>query len=332
MPELTFDPSVSATRQRLIRELRTKWLNGTVLHYYFMPQWAGSESDRTAVRRAFRHWLDTGIGIDFVEVFDASEAELRIGFDHNGGSWSYLGRDALSIPTGERTMNFGWPLSQTDVDDTALHEIGHALGFPHEHQNPVSGIEWNEEAVYSALAAPPNYWSRSTTYHNIIRKLPAEEYEGSEWDRDSIMHYPFQAGLISSPEEFNRSPLIPAGGLSPVDVASTLSLYPPASIPDVKIEPFVSKRIILNPGEQVDYVVDIKETREYSFATLGDSDTVMVLFEDVDGELRPCMASDDSGQEWNVGFQGKLYPERKYILRARMYWADQIGDFGVVMW
>jgi len=38
--------------------------------------------------------------------------------------------------------------------DTAVHEIGHSLGFPHEYQNPKAGIVWNEEAVYAALGQP----------------------------------------------------------------------------------------------------------------------------------------------------------------------------------
>ena len=53
-------------------------------------------------------------------------------------------------------MNFGWDLTQPGEIDTAIHEIGHTLGFPHEHQNPHAGIVWDEEAVYAALAQPPN--------------------------------------------------------------------------------------------------------------------------------------------------------------------------------
>ncbi|WP_265939207.1 M12 family metallopeptidase [Bacillus thuringiensis] len=45
-------------------------------------------------------------------------------------------------------MNFGWYITRNPSEiDTAIHEIGHTLGFPHEHQNTKSGIEWDEEAV-----------------------------------------------------------------------------------------------------------------------------------------------------------------------------------------
>ncbi len=99
---------------------------------------------------------------------------------------SYIGRDILGIAQFDRTMDLdegdNW-----DVD-TAIHEIRHTLGFPHEHQNPNAGIVWNEEAVYAELAGPPNFLSRETTLHNIICKLDPVDVHGSSWDADSIMH------------------------------------------------------------------------------------------------------------------------------------------------
>ena len=129
---------------------------------------------------------------------DINDAEIRIGFLQGDGAWSYVGRDVIDIPgQHERTMNFGWDLKRDPRGvDTPVHEIGHTLGFPHEHQNPFAGIVWDESAVYRFFAGSPNFWSRQKTFHNVLRKLPERSVEGSKWDPNSIMHYPFDAGLI----------------------------------------------------------------------------------------------------------------------------------------
>lgn len=107
-----------------------------------------------------------GIGLSFQEVSSRTEAEIRIGFLKGDGSWSKgLGRAILNNGTNDRTMNFGWDITRTPREiDTAIHEIGHSLGFPYEHQNPNAGIIWDEEKVYTQLAKPPNEWSREKTF------------------------------------------------------------------------------------------------------------------------------------------------------------------------
>jgi hypothetical protein len=229
VPPRTFDPSVSPDRVRLIRLIAKKWVNGTKLRYYFFesgPYSAGNEQ-KDIVRQGFEVWKNVGIGIKFEEVRNISEAEIRIGFLQGDGSFSYVGRDVIDIPgQGERTMNFGWDL-RTDPRgvDVPVHEIGHTLGFPHEHQNPFAGIVWNEEPVYTYFGGPPNDWPRSRTYNNILRKLDPGEVEGSQWDPNSIMSYAFPAGLIERPDQY-RNGLTPAGGLSELDIRQTRLFTP----------------------------------------------------------------------------------------------------------
>lgn len=351
-PLRVFAPGVTSERLRLINLLGNKWVNGTVLRYYFFDRdtdgqnvllsngttawrtWMGDETQKAIVRRGFELWKNVEIGVAFKEVAAREEAEIRIGFMQGDGAWSWLGREILDHGQNERTMNFGWDLTRPGELDTAVHEIGHTLGFPHEHQNPKAGLEWNEEAVYAALAQPPNRWDRQTTHWNIIRKLPLTDVEGTVWDPDSVMHYPFERGLIRKPEQYAVSGLQPAGGLSAKDKAWGKSLYPPIprEADENELRPSQSVLLKVLAGEQRNFIVAPQETRYYEFQTFGTSDSVMVLFEDDNGQLRYRTADDDSGQDTNAYFRIKLIKGHKYVLRVRLYYSDRPGETAVMMW
>jgi hypothetical protein len=333
IPPRTFQPDVSPNRAALILTMGNKWVNGTELHYYFFPAgpWSGGESQQDVVRSAFDHWKSLGIGLNFREVDDHDESEIRIGFAQGDGSWSFVGTYALNIGQNQRTMNFGWDLTRSGGMDTALHEIGHAMGLPHEHQNPNAGIVWNEEAVYSALAGPPNFWTRDETFHNIIRKISPDSVQGSEWDPDSVMHYPFQAGLIHEPAAY-RNGLNPAGGLSARDIQWILNFYPAPEARVPELRPFQSAPLDLMPGQQTDFLVNPSATRAYQFQTFGPTDTVIVLFEKRDEEWRYVAGDDDSGEAYNARLETRLVLGREYMLRVRLYWSNASGSTAVMYW
>ncbi|HEY6722531.1 MAG TPA: M12 family metallopeptidase [Polyangiaceae bacterium] len=328
---------IDPRRARLIRETEKKWVNGTELRYHFLAQptaAAGPAPQRDAVRGAFATWKELGIGLTFKEVAQASEAEIRIAFDGNDGSWSYIGRDSIDLvrDPSKPTMNFGWDLTTAYGRDTALHEIGHALGFPHEHQNPNSGIVWNESAVYSYFAGSPNFWDRETTFYNIIRKLNPRDVQGGAWDRDSVMHYHFEAGLISEPQELRDKPLVPKGGLSPTDIDEVRRFYPAIApeLPELKV--WDLQRIQLQSGGQLDWKIRPTETRAYTIQTFGALDTVMVLFEVTNDGPRYLAADDDSGTSHNAMLNLRLMPGREYILRLRLYYSDASGGGALMMY
>jgi Astacin (Peptidase family M12A) len=321
-------PDLPDGRLRAIRVIRSKWVNGTVLHYFFLD---GPEPQRQAVRNAFKEWKELGIGLEFEEVDDRGEAEVRIAFDQNDGSWSYVGRDVLGIGAAEPTMNFGWDLTDDYGRTTALHEIGHTLGLPHEHQNPFAGIVWDEPEVYEYFAGPPNRWSRQQTFHNVLRKLDRTEVEGSEWDPDSVMEYWFPQGLITEPAQY-RGGLNPPGGLSDTDKEWVRKWFPPLAPAIPSLEPFQSVPLSLAPGQQADFKIEPRSSRRYQVGTFGTADTVLVLFEEVGGQLRYLRGDDDSGFDRNANISVKLFQGRRYVARARLYWAGESGQTALMYW
>ena len=346
---LEIPAGLGAERASAIIVLSNKWANGTVLHYYFYTdtqrdgemvtlqdgtrEWrtyVGAEHQRQIVRDAFAEWKGLGIGLEFQETTDRSEAEIRIGFMRGDGSWSYVGTEILDLGQDDRTMNFGWDLRRDP--DTALHEIGHTLGLPHEHQNPNAGIVWNEEAVYLDFAAPPNEWKREKTHYNIIRKLESDSVQGSSWDPDSIMHYSFKAGLIARPEAYADG-LAPAGGLSARDVTWIRAFYP--EIPDAALRslaPAESQPLEVRSGEQANFIFEPEATRKYKVQTFGACDTQIVLFEEVGGEWRYLAADDDSGEDRNALVDVRLRQGRRYAARVRLKYASGGTPPAVMLW
>ena len=324
-PDRRFSANVSPGRARAVIDNQAKWVNGTTLNYYFI---GGPNSQKTAMRKAFKAWDDVGIGLKFNEVSDRDDSQIRIAF-LDDGSWSYLGRTILTIPKSESTMNIGWDIS---VElDTGVHEIGHTLGMPHEHQNPFAGLVWDEDKVYASLAAPPNRWTRDKTFWNIIRKIPAGEVTGTSWDPDSIMHYPFEAGLILEPAQYAAG-LTPAGGLSAKDIEWIRKTYPKQASALKVLKPFVSESMKIEAGGQVNFAFEPTETRNYTVKTFGSTDAVVVISEESKAGQQYLKGVDDSGEDHNGEIQVRFEKGKSYSLRIRVLYKEPDANAAIMVW
>ena len=206
------------------------------------------DAQKDIVRWAANVWMSVGIGLSLVEVQDFTEAEILIGCRQDNQSWSLVGTDNLDPDVRDlgRTMNFGWDLTTSWGRATAQHELGHALGFSHEHQSPNAGIVWNTQAVYDHFMGPPNSWKKPAIDHNILTKLDAADVQGSAWDPTSIMEYPFEKGLIVSPKPYDTDGVGKNTELSKFDKAWMKTWYPPLSkarpISVMQLQPWMRRR------------------------------------------------------------------------------------------
>lgn len=200
-----------------------KWAAGTVLRCRFLE---GSPKVKKKVEAIAHEWeRHANIKFKFVA---AGEAEIRIAFMANDGSWSAVGRDALNrayFPAHQPTMNYGWLTETTDDREysrVVLHEFGHALGCIHEHQAPKFNRVWNKEAVYRYFSGSPNFWSKEDIDHNVLQKYSPKGMLFSKYDPKSIMLYDFDAALFTD----GLGPTNSNIKLSPTDITFIKSLYP----------------------------------------------------------------------------------------------------------
>lgn len=312
-------------RAQLVQLYTSRWINGTQITWTMR---GGREGDRAAVGRAVATWQVIAGGLKLQQVSDWNSAMVRITFDEGDGSWSYVGPDCMKAPAGEATMNFGWPLTTDWGRDTALHEWGHALGAWHEHQNPRAGIVWNRQAVLAYFSGPPNNWDHDTIERNILQPLDIDRATGSMWDRNSIMHYPFEAGLILEPSQYRTTPLLPLPGLSPKDRELMSAWYPGGATPTeppkpVRRELLKGIPVVLGSkgaqlaGQEFRFTMSVKGWQRWTVKTEGDADTTMVLKQPNGAQL---MADDDSGYLRNAQLSKWEWASKTYHLDLRVNW------------
>ena len=217
------------------------------------------------------------------------------------------------------------------MPDIQIHRE-HTLGLPHEHQNPNAGIVWNEEAVYAELAAPPNQWPRDKAFYNIIRKIKPDTVQGSSWDPDSVMHYPFKASLIHAPAPYDANGIDPAGGLSGRDVSWIKTFYPDGAEQFRKLVAGQSQALNVPDGQQANFEFTPAATRKYKVQTFGTCVTQIVLFESVAGVWRYLTADDDSGEDRNALISTKLRQGRRYAIRIRLKFSAGTDAPSAMIW
>jgi hypothetical protein len=194
----------------------------------------GTPSQQDFVKKTVLETWQPLINLKLSFIDDPTNAVIRVGFDPNLGSWSYIGKQNKNIPKSERTINLGWLDDEEGLNGGVIkHEFGHMLGFAHEHLRSDKEFEWNEEAVYNTFSGPPNNWSRSTIDTNIFDTVNTNQFIGTKYDDKSIMVYIFDCSLFKSAPQSMPCNTGSIQELSPLDKATVSSVYPKNNNVDV---------------------------------------------------------------------------------------------------
>jgi len=160
-------------------EKQKLWANGVTLKIRFLE---GSPEEKTEFQKALGEWLQYA---NLKALYTGEvDADIRVSFAR-GGSWSFIGTDALAVPKDSPTMNLAYEDLGAYVHGTFLHEIGQMLGLVKEFRNPKAKIPWNRKRIYASLEGPSSFWSKEQIDAEFFDK---GNYPGSRnFDPNSIM-------------------------------------------------------------------------------------------------------------------------------------------------
>lgn len=163
-----------------------------ILSYYFID---GNESQRNKVAKVIDEWTWYA-NVEFREASSAEDSNIRIRFNPDDGSWSYVGTQSDRISKQDATINLAWLDASSDLTSNEraviLHEFGHVLGLIHEHQSPAHrGYAVKNIGAALDLYSKPQGWSDQQIYDQVINVYKVNDVSNfSRVDIQSIMHYP----------------------------------------------------------------------------------------------------------------------------------------------
>jgi len=319
MRGLAGEPALRRTRMAFFTSKR--WQPGRTLRVRFL---GGDPVVQGKIVNVAQTWSEFA---NLKLVFGTDpDAEIRIAFDMNDGSWSLIGTDAGLEDKHNATMNYGW-LDQNTPDDeyerVVLHEFGHAIGCIHEHSSPVAGIPWDKEKTYAYYESTQG-WSRADVDAQVFARYAETVTNHTKFDPDSIMEYPVPNELTVGDFfiGWNRE-------LSPLDKEFVAKNYPKTAptATVLTVDAPATSGSIGTAGETDLYQFTVGAVGRYLVETRGQTDTMLALY-GVNSPTTLIAEDDDSGYGYNARVTAALLPG-EYWARVRHYSSSGTGKYSI---
>jgi hypothetical protein len=202
------------------------WRSGSVkLGVAFMD--GGSQDLKARILSHMNAWGERS-NVKFSPA-SSGMAQVRIARQRGDGYWSYLGTDILQIPVSQPTMNldsFSMSTPEAEYRRVVRHEVGHTLGFPHEHLRSAL-VNRLDRAKTIAYFRDRHGWTERDTVSNVLTPLDDAELVATLLtDETSIMAYQLPGAITK-----DGKPILGGDDINDTDFSLAAKLWPLAVTP-----------------------------------------------------------------------------------------------------
>jgi hypothetical protein len=221
-PVLSMLPDADARRD-FIAAITTKYWHGGHGAHLTVGFLDNAPSDlRARILSHMNAWSETA-NVEFVE--SGADPQVRIAREggEEGGYWSFVGTDILSIDADLPTLNleaFDMDTPESEYHRVVRHETGHTLGFPHEHMRKELVDRIDVDKAIAFFGATQG-WSPDEVKAQVLTPIEESFLIGTTPDENSIMCYQIPGSLTK-----DGQPITGGIDIDDLDASFAGELYP----------------------------------------------------------------------------------------------------------